>query len=287
MCRWLAYSGSPVFLDDLLFNTEYSLIQQSLAARRSESTTNGDGFGIAWYEHKDTPGLYRAIRPAWNDENLRDLAAQLRCSRFLAHVRATTGSAIQRSNCHPFRHRNWTFVHNGLIQHYPQVRRDLLLQVRPELFNEIRGTTDSEVMFFLALGLGMDKDPLGALERMTGLVESVAQEHAIANPVQMTVGLCDGENLYAVRYSSAGKSRTLYHSKSIDALRELTPSVAGFSADTVAVVSEPFTHMDDYWVEIPEASALSIVAGQVSLRPFQPAHPSSEVRPASYKAYSW
>jgi len=287
MCRWMAYSGSPVFLDDLLFNTEYSLIQQSLAARRSESPTNGDGFGIAWYLEKDTPGLYRAIRPAWNDENLRDLAAQLRCSRFLAHVRATTGAEIQRSNCHPFRYRNWTFVHNGLIQHFDHVRRDLLIQVRPDLFNQIRGTTDSEVMFFLALGLGLEKDPLGALERMTGLVECLAQEHAIANPVQMTLGLCDGQTLYAVRYSSAGNSRTLFHSRSIDALQELTPMVAGFSPDTVAVVSEPFTHMDDYWEEIPEATSVVISDGKVSLKPFRPAHPRGQVQPGNYKVYSW
>ena len=49
MCRWLAYSGPELVLEDLLFKPENSLIQQSLAATRSIATTNGDGFGVGWY----------------------------------------------------------------------------------------------------------------------------------------------------------------------------------------------------------------------------------------------
>ena len=49
MCRWLAYSGSPVLLDDLLFRPDHSLIDQSLHSRLGATTTNGDGFGIGWY----------------------------------------------------------------------------------------------------------------------------------------------------------------------------------------------------------------------------------------------
>jgi predicted glutamine amidotransferase len=275
MCRWMAYKGTPVFLDDLLFGTEYSLIQQSLAARLSDSRTNGDGFGIAWYQHRDAPGLYRAIRPAWNDENLRDLANQIRCSVFLAHVRAATGSEIQRSNCHPFRHGRWCFVHNGLIQHFEQIRRQLLINVQPELFSSIRGTTDSELMFYLALSLGLEQDPVGALELMTGLVEFLAEEHAIANAMQMTVGLTDGESLYAVRYSTSGQSRTLFHSKSRDALDELNPGAATFDDKSVAVVSEPFTHLDDYWQEIPESSAVIVRNGTIESRRFTPRVPQA------------
>lgn len=273
MCRWMAYKGTPVFLDDLLFGTEYSLIQQSLAARRSDSRTNGDGFGIAWYQHRDSPGLYRAIRPAWNDENLRDLASQINCSVFMAHVRAATGTEIQRSNCHPFRYGNWCFVHNGLIQHFDLIRRRLLAEVHPELFNHIRGTTDSELMFYLALGLGLENDPVLALELMSGLVENLAEEHAIANALQMTVGLTDGRNLYALRYSTCGESRTLFHSKSRSALAELNPQAANFDEQSVAVVSEPYTHLDDYWEEIPESTAVIISDTGIERRHFVPRMP--------------
>lgn len=274
MCRWMAYQGTPVFLEDLLFKTEYSLIEQSREARRSDSRTNGDGFGVAWYQGREHPAQYRAIRPAWNDDNLKNIAGQVVCPVFLAHVRAATGTEVQRTNCHPFCHGQWSFVHNGLIQHFEMLRRQLLMLVAPELFNHIRGTTDSELMFFLALTLGLETDPIGALEQMAGLVENLAEEHAIANAIQMTVGVSDGSSLYAVRYSTRRASRSLFRSKTPAALEELNPLSARFDAKSVAVVSEPFTHMDDYWEEIPESTAVVISDGVVQSREFVPRMPT-------------
>ncbi len=63
MCRWLAYSGPPIFLDTVLFKPENSLIRQSLQARESRSVTNGDGFGVGWYGHHDKPGLNGTDEP--------------------------------------------------------------------------------------------------------------------------------------------------------------------------------------------------------------------------------
>ena len=48
MCRWLAYSGSPIRLEELLVKRDRSLIDQSLHARQGPTTTNGDGFGVGW-----------------------------------------------------------------------------------------------------------------------------------------------------------------------------------------------------------------------------------------------
>jgi glutamine amidotransferase len=96
MCRWLAYSGAPIYLDEVIFKTEHSLIDQSLHSRLGERTTNGDGFGIGWYGERSRPGLYKGIQPAWNDDNLRNLTEQIKSHLFLAHVRATTGAAVQQ-----------------------------------------------------------------------------------------------------------------------------------------------------------------------------------------------
>src|SRR5256885_16941569 len=49
MCRWLAYSGTPILLEELLYNREHSLIDQSLHSRMGVETTNGDGSGVGWY----------------------------------------------------------------------------------------------------------------------------------------------------------------------------------------------------------------------------------------------
>jgi predicted glutamine amidotransferase len=276
MCRWLAYSGSPIPLDELIFNTDHSLIDQSMSAKLSPKPTNGDGFGVGWYGRKNQPGVYHSVQPAWNDANLRDLAFQVESPLFLAHVRRSTGTPVQQSNCHPFRHNNWLFVHNGLLRDFHLYRRDMVLAVAPELFPKLRGSTDSELMFFIALTLGLENEPLPALERMAGLVESFAAKHGVHNPIQMTLGVADGETLFAVRYSSEGKSRTLYHSESIKALLKLFPDHAKaqvFPEDARAVVSEPLGDKAEAWVPIPESTALIIKDGEVDMQPFTPREP--------------
>ena len=76
------------------------------------------------------------------------------------------------------------------------------MAVEPALYPCIEGSTDSEVMFYLALTFGLEDDPIGALERMAGFVEAAGHRIDVAEPLQMTVGLSDGERVYAVRYAS-------------------------------------------------------------------------------------
>ena len=273
MCRWLAYSGAPILLDEVLFKTDHSLIDQSIRARSTHQTTNGDGFGIGWYSRSDGPGVYKDIRPAWNDSNLQALATQIESPMFLAHVRATTGTPVQRTNCHPFNHGKWLFVHNGLINDYNKLRRDLSIAVAAEYFPLIQGSTDSEIMFLLALTCGLDGDVKAGLERMAGLVEEIAGRHGVENALQMTLGLSDGDSLYAVRYSTEGRSRSLFHSSTRDATREIAPDASGFSRNARAIVSEPLSDLEDEWTLVPEASFVQITSGNVTREPFAPIAP--------------
>ena len=273
MCRWLAYSGAPVLLEEVLFKTDHSLIDQSLRALDSSSTTNGDGFGVGWYGHRDVPGVYKDIRPAWNDNNLQALAGQIESSMFLAHVRATTGSPVQRTNCHPFHHKKWLFVHNGLINDFEALHRDLAFAVAPELFPSIQGTTDSELMFLLALSYGMENDVKAGIARMAGMVEHIASSHDVENALQMTLGISDGESLYAFRYSTEGRSRSLFHSASRDATMEIAPDAGRFSKDARAIVSEPLNDLESEWVAVPEASFLTIRKGKITCEAFAPIAP--------------
>ncbi|TNF74581.1 MAG: class II glutamine amidotransferase [Acidobacteria bacterium] len=270
MCRWLAYSGGPLYLEDLIFKPTHSLIDQSLHARAGETTTNGDGFGIGWYGSREGPGLYKDTQPAWNDRNLQDLAAQIESSLFLAHIRAATGTAIQQTNCHPFRFGRWLFMHNGLIRDFHRIKRELALGVAPELYSLIEGTTDSEIIFYLALTFGLDDDAVGAIERTVGFIEKIARENGIEHPVQMSLGFSDSERLYAIRYSTRGQSRTLFYSRSVESLRELNPEFDRLSSDARAVVSEPLNDLSEYWHAVPEATALVIERGEVEKRQFSP-----------------
>jgi predicted glutamine amidotransferase len=277
MCRWLGYFGDPIRVAELLYNTEHSLIEQSRSARLTSHLTNADGFGFGWYGTANGPGLYHSVTPAWSDRNMQELARQIRSPLFLAHVRATTGTPVQETNCHPFRHGRWLFVHNGFIAEHPRLRRDLILAVDPALFPEIQGTTDSELIFFLALTLGLEQEPLAALERMAGFVEATGREHGIAEALQMTVGVSDGERLYAVRYASGSQDvNSLYVSADARDVRLLYPDderIQHLSDEARAIVSEPLGALPGVWREVPAASALIVQPGADEEVAFTPRAP--------------
>ena len=273
MCRWLAYSGTPIKLEELLVKRDRSLIDQSLHARLGATTTNGDGFGVGWYGDDETPRVYRSTHPAWNDRNLRELAAGISSPLFFAHIRASTGTAIQETNTHPFRHGRWLWMHNGLIRDFPRVRRELMLAIDDSLFNSIEGTTDSELMLYLALTFGLESDPVAAVEQMVGLVEETGHRHDVEHPIQMTVATTDGRTIWAFRYSSEGDSRSLYFTTRMDELKALYPDfheLDTLSDETRVVVSEPLGDLPGVWNEAPESHVGIVQPGADELRPFAP-----------------
>jgi glutamine amidotransferase len=213
--------------------------------------------------------------------NLRELASHIESHMFLAHVRATTGTAIQQTNCHPFRHGKWLFVHNGVIADFEEIRRELVLAVAPELFSGIKGSTDSEVLFHLALTFGLKDDPVGAVEQTLGLVESLAESHGVGEALQASIGVSDGERLWAVRYATVGPARTLFHSADVESAKAVYQSNSRLERvreGDVLVVSEPFSDLPGLWVEIPESTALEVDGGgSVEQRPFTPRAPAAAV----------
>jgi glutamine amidotransferase len=221
----MAYSGDPILVEDLLLRPKHSLIDQSLHSRLGATTTNGDGFGIGWYGDGPVPALFKSVDPAWNDQNLREIASQVRTPLFFAHVRASTGTPVQRTNCHPFRNGRWLWMHNGALRGFHETKRELLLAVDPSLYADIEGSTDSEALFFLALTFGLVDDPFTAVSRAVGFVEKVGRDHGVVDPVQMTVATTDGESVWVFRYSSEGKSRSLFYSTKVASLRQLHPEV--------------------------------------------------------------
>jgi predicted glutamine amidotransferase len=273
MCRWLAYSGSPVLLEDLLFKPENSLVMQSKHSRLGVEAINGDGFGVGWYGAQQTPGIYHSIEPAWNDRNLRELSAHAKAGRVFAHIRATTGTAVQQTNCHPFRHENWLWMHNGAIADFSSVKRDLTLAVDPALFPFIEGSTDSELFFYLALTFGLQADPPSAVARAVALIEEVGHQHGVDQPIQMTVATTDGQTTWAFRYSSEGKSRSLFHSADVSTLRLHYPDnevLRELSDDALLVVSEPLGDLQGAWEEVPESTCLTAHDGGMELSEFSP-----------------
>ena len=261
MCRWLAYSGEPLRPSEVMLHPQHSLIAQSLDSPLGAETVNGDGFGFGWYpagpQGDSVPGLFRSIEPAWNDQNLRELTQAIESPLFFSHVRAAAGPPIQQTNCHPFRFQNWLFMHNGAIAGFSSIKRDLTFAVDPSLYSRIQGTTDSEVLFHLALTLGLREDPVAAMAKAIQKVESAGHDHGVTFPMQGTVAVSDGVTMWAFRYSSQQRSRTLFHSADIATLQQMYPDAERlrvFGKRAHVVVSEPLNDLPGAFIEVPEST---------------------------------
>jgi len=279
MCRWLAYLGSPIALEDVLVRPNHSLIDQSLLARElflpadplsaqfrdGAFPTNGDGFGVAWQGRGGSIGQYRQITPAWDSQNLRHLAAQIESGCFLAHVRAAPGGTISEQNCHPFVHEGWMFQHNGEVPAFPALKRELTFEVAPELYSSILGSADSEVCFYLALTYGLNEDPVTAMRRMIDRVERARRDHGVAEPFRATMCASNGDILVVLRWvSTDGNAEatakvhapSLFHSSGATALHTVDGTTEMLPADAQLVVSEPLElHWSAHtWAEVPVGS---------------------------------
>jgi len=246
MCRWVAYAGPEIYLEDILFHQEHSIVSQSLAATQSQWVTNGDGFGVAWYTQRTTPGLFKDILPAWNDSNLRSLAAHIKTKLFFAHVRATTGTAVNRSNCHPFIWRNWTFMHNGEIGNWHKCRKDIEDLIDHTHYPHRNGTTDSEALFLVALSKGLTKDPITAMRESIKDVMGIMDEHGSKEPIRISCALSNGNEIWAFRFSSDNKSPSLYYGSPHTRASEPGKNVIN------TIASEPSDSDASHWFKVEE-----------------------------------
>lgn len=247
MCRFLAYSGEPVFMSSLVSAPAHSLVHQSLHAAEAKTGTNGDGFGLGWYGERPEPGLYREIRPAWSDENLKSLCAQVRSRLFFAHVRASTGTSSTRANCHPFAHGRHLFMHNGQIGGYARIKRRLEALIPDDLYEQRLGTTDSEAIFLAALAAGLAEEPVAAMAHTLKALRGIMAAADIGEPLRFTAAFADGESLFAYRWASDARPPSLYY-------RERDGHLL--------VVSEPIDDRTCGWREVPKGCALVATPGR-------------------------
>ena len=254
MCRWIAYRGDTIALEHYVTEPQHSLVSQSIRALESTASTNGDGFGLGWYGDHPEPGLYREIRPAWSDENLRYLCRHIRSHLFFAHVRAATGTPVTRPNCHPFACAGWIFMHNGFVGSWNRVRRQVEALIPDEFYPARVGTTDSEAVFLAIMGAGARQDPVGAAARILGELTRLMNQGGYREKLRFTAALANGHDLYAFRYAVNDAANSLYY-------RE--------SGNNVVIVSEPLDRDHARWEAVPENHVVIARAGKaVEVRPF-------------------
>ena len=130
------------------------------------------------------------------------------------------------------------------------------MAIDPKLFAGIVGSTDTEAVFRLALTFGLEEDPIRALERTVGLIETTAADRGVAPMVQGTFGVSDGSSLWAVRYATEGRARSLFAEKKM--------WFTTATSNDRLIASEPFSDLPGVWHEIDESSAVSYAVAACS-----------------------
>ena len=265
MCRLLAYLGTPIIVDKLLYQPKNSLVNQSINAKEIEEPLNGDGFGIGWYvpELHDEPVTFVSVHPAWSNRNLRNLAPKVQTECFIAHVRAASVGEVSESNCHPFQYRNLLMMHNGGVENFSLIKRRLRQPLTDELYNWIKGQTDSEHIFAYLLN-NLFSDPgvavtpeavMGAFEKTFVDLKDMMKDYQIHEAAYLNMLVTNGSFFVATRYTThpTEEPLTLYHSEGgryvvEDGQSYIVPPEDDDQA--VLIVSEKLTE-EKHWTAIP------------------------------------
>ncbi len=265
MCRLMAYMGTPIIVDKLLYQPKNSLINQSFSARELEEPLNGDGFGIGWYvpEVNYEPVNFVSVNPAWNNRNLRNLAPKIKTECLVAHVRAASVGDVSESNCHPFQYQNLLMMHNGGVEQFGKVKRLIRNNLSDELYNWIKGQTDSEHIFAQILNQLPYHDHrlepehvTEAFEKTFEALKNLMHQNGIDEPAYLNMVLTNGRFTVGTRYVTDPllEPLTLYHSEGSryvcedGVCRMLEPEEREHA---VLVVSEKLTDNEYDWKEVP------------------------------------
>lgn len=284
MCRLLAYMGSPIIIDKLLYQPKNSLINQSINAKELEEPLNGDGFGIGWYvpEINYEPVTFVSVFPAWNNKNLRNLAPKIRTECLIAHVRAASVGDVSEANCHPFQYKNLLMMHNGGIENFSAIKRQIREPLTDDLYNWIKGQTDSEHIFAFLLNYLYQKHDeitsetvIDAFEYTFAAMKKLMADHGIKEPAYLNMVITNGLFIVGTRYVSdpTEEAMSLYHSINSQYVCEngvchmLDPDER---EEAILLVSERLTDMKEQWREIPNNHFVVIEDSlEVTLRPIK------------------
>ena len=207
MCRLYGMrANEPTRVECSLVKAQNALMAQSL--KDAEGKAHGHGWGVADYRD-GLPLVEKQTWAAYHGEHFAKSAARVYAHTVIAHVRRATVGGTSIENTHPFHHGVWIFAHNGTVPNFLKVRDRMMPEIEPIFRNDIRGTTDSEHVFYYLMSL-LKRNPRASLRRLVGrgLVNVIrwAAEVDPEAPVGLNVLLSDGQNFIGSR-----QGRTLWH----------------------------------------------------------------------------
>ncbi|MBU2483735.1 MAG: class II glutamine amidotransferase [Alphaproteobacteria bacterium] len=258
MCRLYAMrANEPTRVECSLVHAQNALMQQSQLD--AEGLVHGHGWGVADYRD-GMPLIEKQTWAAFHGEHFKKTAARVYARTVIAHVRRATVGGTSIENTHPFHHGKWLFAHNGTIPHFLAVRDRMMPEIDPLLRNDIKGTTDSEHVFYFLLTLRLRHPDVGLRELVAIGLNRVRCWCADVDPnakVGLNIVLTDGAELVGSRLG-----RTLWHLRREQVYtcnicgRSHVHHDVGTDYRVVEIASEPIT--DDYWEEFDDAVIYSV-----------------------------
>ena len=239
MCRWFIYFGTKANLKILLCSSSHSLVKQSYKQPNTpfldfpnnrDHDINVDGFGLGWYDKRyQDPCIYVNIKPPWNDHNLIRLSKVIDVNLLFAHIRAIkpfSKSIVHDYNCHPFYFKNFMWMHNGDIAGFCDYKKKIIIKLKKNILNNVKGNTDSEYAFALFLNI-LNDDIInngGHLEpeyfknkviETLKLLIDIAKESNPNNVLSMNFAVTDGKTIICTRYITSNDEDppSLYYRK--------------------------------------------------------------------------
>ncbi len=212
MCRMVAYVGGAISPAHVVFGGTHSLYEQSWAPRELLSgSVNADGYGVVWYAGGRAARIAET-RPIWHDSDLRSTLGAVESPCIVAALRnGTPDIPMDRSGSPPLLLGAFSFVLNGFVPDFcDRHMRTLRHHLPDELYAQLRGSSDSETLFLIAVAAISDGASMSeALARTVQIVrESVGTSEA-----QLNMLMSDGHSLAAVRASTVLLTNSLYVAK--------------------------------------------------------------------------
>jgi glutamine amidotransferase len=283
MCRFLAYKGQALLLEELAVLPSNSLITQSLQAKKSRKPVNADGFGLGWYPlHNDPePGKFVSIKPAWSDQNLIQLTKKVYSQQFFAHVRdASPGMPVAEANCHPFQYKNFLWMHNGRLGQFTKLQRPILNNLSDEAFHTIRGSTDSEYAFAMFLDAIQFNHQASTKEMAQAVLTTIRKitklriAHGVTSNAFINFAVSNGRTIIVTRFSTNQNTKpaslfyavgTFHRKKEKDFRIKIPEKKCGTD---VIICSEPLTCHKNDWLKVKRNHMVIVNAlGKVTTRP--------------------
>jgi predicted glutamine amidotransferase len=174
---------------------------------RAPSNNSPLGWGIGFYQGGEVLMRRRPIDDR-EEIDIAKIAGDVRADVLVGHVRSATVGALRTENTHPFRYRQWLFAMTGTVPQFEAIRERLVASVPEFLRGNIRGETDSEVVFHVFLSFLHDAGRLNdgvveekvvreALRSSLAVVDGMAAEVG-GGPGQVNLLIANGDELIAV-----------------------------------------------------------------------------------------